>query len=176
MSGRIERLGVKPKTPGERGLPKAAVEAVVVTGLGLDGDWNRHRMARLAADPKKAVLLITLDALESLRHDGWPVRPGDLGENLTVSGVPYDAFAVGSRWAIGRAVEIEITEPCTPCRNLAVLPYVGQACVAEFITTTLGRRGWYGRVLAPGRVRVGDRVVPRETPAQAPHPPDTPVR
>jgi MOSC domain-containing protein YiiM len=159
MSGRIERLGVKPKTPGERGLPKAAVDAVRVTGLGLDGDWNLYRMARLAADPKKAVMLITLDALERLRRDGWPVRPGDLGENLTVGGIPYDAFAAGTRWTIAESVEIEITEPCTPCRNLAVLPYVGRACVAAFIEATVGRRGWYARVLTPGALRVGDPVV-----------------
>ena len=51
MRGRVERIGVKPRTAGERGLPKPAVPEAAITGAGVDGDFNRHRMERRAGDP-----------------------------------------------------------------------------------------------------------------------------
>lgn len=52
-----------------------------------------------------------------------------------------------------------ITRPCDPCSNLYLLPYVGERRGPEFMKTMLQRRGWYARVLTPGRVRRGDPIV-----------------
>lgn len=159
MAGRVARIHVKPQTPGERGFPKHAVLRAAVSAVGLDGDFNRHRTERRAGDPSKAVLLMPEEMLRQLALEGWPIAPGDLGENFTTSAIAYDDYALGSRWRIGAHVVLEISERCDPCRNLALLSYVGAERLNAFMRALLDRRGWYARVLAEGDVTVGDDIV-----------------
>ena len=160
MPARVELVHIKARTPGERGLPKLGVPLIHATVAGVDGDYNRHRHESRHDDPDKAVMFMPTEVLAVLRSEGWPVQPGDLGENLTVSGLDNAAVAIGQRYRVGADLQIEISRTCDPCRNLAVLPYIGEERVNEFIRTTLGRRGWYARVLHPGIVRPGDTMQP----------------
>ena len=85
------------------------------------------------------------------------MRPGDLGENITSQGIPYDDFAPGRRFRVGPAV-LEVTKACTPCDNLFLLPYVGSERGPAFLRAALDRRGWYAKVVVEGRVRTGDPI------------------
>ncbi|MFZ0890842.1 MAG: MOSC domain-containing protein [Thermoplasmata archaeon] len=149
----------KPELPEEHGLPKAAVAEARVFKRGLDGDFNRFRHEEKRDDPGMAILIIPVETIEELNHEGWPVRPGDLGENITSQGVAYDDFTPGGKFQIGD-VQLEIVKPCTPCTNLYLLPYVGEKRGPEFLRVTLGRRGWYARVLEEGSIHVGDSIRP----------------
>ena len=40
--------------------------------------------------------------------------------------------------------------------TLKHLPYIGNEKVKDFIKTLAGRRGWYAKVLKPGKIRKGD--------------------
>jgi MOSC domain-containing protein YiiM len=102
-----------------------------------------------------AVLIISTDVLGELNKEGWPVKPGDLGENLTISNIDYGLISTGQKYSIGE-VEIEISYICDPCANLYALPYVGDKRRFEFIKTIMNRRDWYARVLKEGSVSVGD--------------------
>lgn len=154
---RVRSLQRKLRVAGERGIPKPSVDAIVVTEAGVDGDYNRYRTAKLKGDPGHAVLLIPIETLQALAAEGWPVAPGDLGENITTEGIAYDAMEPGTRLEIGDAL-LEITEPCIPCSSLAALPYVGREKLKTFIKTLRGRRGWYARVLRGGAIMKGARV------------------
>ncbi len=155
--GFVYRLGSKGKRAGERGLPKPEVGQAEILAEGLEGDYNVYRQTERAGDPAMALLLIPLETIEALNRDGWPVRPGDLGENVTTRGVRYEELRPGRRFRIGSAV-VEISKACDPCTNLYTLPYVGDAKGPAFLRATLGRRGWYARVVTPGRTRRGDPV------------------
>ncbi|HTP56350.1 MAG TPA: MOSC domain-containing protein [Thermoplasmata archaeon] len=155
--GVVEALHAKPRTPGEHGLPKPSVPRVAVRGDGVEGDYNVYRQEEKHGDPRMAVLLIPAETLEEFRRDGWPVRPGDLGENVTTRGLSYEALAPPGRFEVGRAV-LEISKACTPCDNLHLLPYVGPSRGAEFVRTAVGRRGWYARVVREGEIQVGDPI------------------
>ncbi len=156
-TGRVLRLGRKPQTPGQRGLPKPAVEEARITPHGVEGDYNVYRHDEAEDDPAMAILIMPLETLQELDREGWPVRPGDVGENITTEGLAYDAFGPGERFRVGDVL-LEITKPCTPCDNLYQLPYVGASRGPEFLKTMLGRRGWYARVLEGGTVRPNDRI------------------
>ena len=147
----------KPHIPGQRGLPKVAIPEARVTRSGVDGDYNvyRHDVAR--DDPAMAILLMPIETLRELDREGWPVRPGDLGENITTVGLAYDAFAPGRRFRVGET-ELEVSKPCDPCDNLFLLPYVGAERGPEFLKVTLNRRGWYARVLREGTIRTDDAI------------------
>ncbi|HEU5217124.1 MAG TPA: MOSC domain-containing protein [Gemmatimonadales bacterium] len=156
-AGSVERLSVKPQTPGQRGLPKHAVRRLHISRSGAEGDYNHYRTTKVQGDPNLAILVMTREVIDTLRTEGWPVEPGDLGENLTLDGVPEAALKPGTRIRIG-PVLLEVSEPCDPCTELYVLPYVGRDRGPEFVRTLTGRRGWFTRVLAPGDIVPGAPV------------------
>lgn len=104
-----------------------------------------------------ALLILPTETIEALNREGWPVRPGDLGENITTEGIPYSDLSPPHRFRIGGAVT-EVAKPCEPCDNLYLLPYVGATRGPEFLKVMLGRRGWFARVETEGIVRKGDPV------------------
>lgn len=156
-AGRVFELHRKPHVAGEHGLRKPSVGEAFVSRGGLEGDFNLYRHEEKADDPAMALLIVPRETLTDLGREGWPVRPGDLGENITTEGIAYDAFTPGRRFRAGEVV-FEVTKACTPCDNLYLLPYVGPQRGPEFLKVMLDRRGWYARVVNEGRVRAGDSV------------------
>jgi len=159
MKGRIDLIHIKRETPGERGLPKSPVASVVITPQGVSGDFNRWRHEKDSDNPDQAVLLMTVEMIAELNRDGWPVKPGDIGENFTIAGMNYQDFQIGKAFALGSEARVEISKPCDPCNVLHQLPYVGPDRGPEFLKAIHGRRGWFARVTRPGEVRVGDDVI-----------------
>jgi MOSC domain-containing protein YiiM len=154
MSGRIVHLHRKARAGRERGIPKPAVTALTITADGVVGDFNRWRTETASGDPDQAVLLQSLELLAELQAEGWPVQPGDLGENLTIADLPGELLQPGARVTSG-AVILEISKPCDPCTILYSLPYVGLERGPAFVRTLKGRRGWFARVVQGGSVEVG---------------------
>ena len=153
--GIVFQINVKPETPGERGIPKHATPKVHVTANGLAGDFNRWRHEKAQDDPAMAILILPLETIEELNREGWAIKPGDLGENFTTQGIPYNSFAPGKLYRVGDA-EIQITKPCAPCNFLFSLPNMGEN---ETIVKTLhNRRGWYARTEMQGWVVKGDTI------------------
>ena len=155
MSASVIQISVKPETPGEVGLPKMSVGQALVKKEGLEGDYNRARKKKKDNDPDMAVMIISTDILDQLNQEGWPVKPGDVGENLTITNIDYKKIAAGPQYLIGEA-EIEISFICEPCTNLYKLPYVGTQRGREFMGAIMNRRVWYARVLKEGPVSVGN--------------------
>jgi MOSC domain-containing protein YiiM len=152
MQGRVVQLNLKPKEGRARGLPKRAVSQLTITAEGVEGDFNRWRTEKANGDPDQAVLLLSQEILAGLQAEGWPVQPGDLGENVTVAGLSPEALRDGAILRLGDAV-LEVSKACDPCTILYTLPYVGRERGPEFLRIMHGRRGWYARVLQGGTVR-----------------------
>ena len=157
MAPHVQQINVKPDIQGEVGLPKMPINTANVTFSGIDGDYNRFRKKKKDNDPDMAIMIISTDILFELNQEGWPVQPGDLGENVTLSGMDYGSIEPGQQYKIGD-VTLEISFICDPCSNLYALPYVGEDHGMEFIKTLMNRRGWYARVLTPGIMKPGDGV------------------
>lgn len=155
--GHVFKLHRKPEVAGEHGLPKPSVPEAFAARTGFVGDFNRYRHEEKKDDPGMALLIVPRETLNELANEGWPVRPGDLGENITTEGIAYEAFVPGRRFRAGAAL-LEVSKACTPCDNLFLLPYVGASRGPEFLKVMLDRRGWYARVLREGWIRVGDPV------------------
>lgn len=153
--GAVQQVNVKTEADGERGLPKTQVDRALVRRTGLVGDFNRYRHEEAHDDPAMAVLLVPIETIQGLNKEGWPVKPGDLGENFTTSGISYDAFVPGKRFKVGKAV-VRITKACDPCSNLNLLPYVGKD--KDIVKAMYRRRGWYASVEQEGEVMKGDTI------------------
>jgi MOSC domain-containing protein YiiM len=157
VTGKVFQINLKGKTPGARGLPKTSVESTQVSKRGLEGDFNVYRHEKLADDPDSAVLIMPLETINQLNREGWPIKPGDIGENFTTTGLAYNGFSIGKEVAIGN-VKLQISRACDPCTNLYSLPYVGPQKGPLFLKVMMGRRGWYARVTKEGRVSKGDNI------------------
>jgi MOSC domain-containing protein YiiM len=102
-----------------------------------------------------ALLVYPMETIQELNQEGWPVQPGDVGENLTVEGYAHDTFKVGQQYIAGNSM-IEISLECDPCTNLSLLPYIGQKHIKTFMNTILHRRGWYARITKDGEIKPED--------------------
>ena len=153
----VRQINVKSLTKGERGLPKKPVDSAFVSFRGVQGDFNVYRHEERKYDPDSALLIMPIETIQELNSEGWPIKPGDLGENLTTSGLSYDSFEIGKVFSVGEA-SFQISRACDPCDNLFLLPYVGRSKGPEFLKTMLGRRGWYARILKEGRVKAQDQI------------------
>ena len=108
MKPSVLQINKKSKTKTEAGLPKVPIDKADVTLMGVDGDFNRFRSTKKDNDPKMALLVLTTDIINELNNEDWPIKPGDLGENLTLTDIDYRSLAPKQKYAIG-STQIEIS-------------------------------------------------------------------
>ena len=105
-------------------VPVAAI--TIVAGLGVEGDAHQglavqHR-SRVAVDPTqpnlRQVHLIHTELFEELSGRGFPLMPGDMGENITTRGINLLGLPQGSLLHIGQKVVLEVTGLRNPCAQI----------------------------------------------------------
>jgi MOSC domain-containing protein YiiM len=95
----------------------------LLAGLGVEGDAHmgekvKHRY-HAARDPNapnlRQVHLMHVELFDELREAGFDIKPGDLGENITTSGVDLLNLPRGARLRLGGGAVIELTGLRSPC-------------------------------------------------------------
>lgn len=158
MQGHVVQVSVSPG-----GVPNYAIREALAGPLGLEGDGHAH--PQFHGGVEKALLLVSSENLDTLRAEGWPLFPGALGENLTISGLDFKKIRIGQRFSAGEAL-IEITRIRHPCQTLN--PYgrgiqkaiFDQAAKDEDPSSPKwGFSGFYASVRKSGVIRTGDMIV-----------------
>lgn len=148
----------KPTTPSIR----------LLAGLGVESDAHmgetvKHR-SRVARDPTqpnlRQVHLIHAELFDELREAGFEIVPGQMGENVTTSGVNLLGLPTGTRLLLGKAAVVEVTGLRNPCAQLdRIRPGLMKATLDRDTEGNLIRKaGIMGVVIAGGEVRPGDAV------------------
>jgi MOSC domain-containing protein YiiM len=127
------------------------------------GETVKHQ-SRVRKDPSqpnlRQVHLIQAEFFDELRDQGFRVAPGDLGENITTSGVDLLSLPTGTRLHLGSSAVIEITglrNPCIQIENFqnglmaATLDRDGDGNLVR-------KAGVMSVVIADGDVRPGDEI------------------
>ncbi|MDX2267797.1 MAG: MOSC domain-containing protein [Bryobacter sp.] len=122
---------------------------------GLAGDDWAH--PKYHGGPKQALLLISREHLDELCQLGFSLAPGDLGENLTISGLDWELLEAGTELQIGENCRIVLTKLREPCRTLDVYNGAKQGRIQPLLKKN-ARGGWYAQVLMGGVVRPGDTI------------------
>lgn len=140
----------------------------LVEGLGVRGDAHsgvtvKHR-SRVRKDPDqpnlRQVHLIHHELFDQLASAGHRVAPGDLGENITTSGVDLLALPVGTRLSVGDEVVLTVTGLRNPCHQIEefqdglLKQVVGKDDAGEVVRLT----GVMSIVSRGGTVRPGDPI------------------
>jgi MOSC domain-containing protein YiiM len=98
----------------------------LLAGLGVEGDVHagvtvKHR-SRVAQDPTqpnlRQVHLIHEELFTELREEGFIVAPGELGENITTTGIDLLALPVRTLLHIGDEAIVEVTGLRNPCMQI----------------------------------------------------------
>ena len=155
----------------------------LVAGLGVDGDAHqgatvkhRSRLAKFGGTPNlRQVHLMHAELFEELRAVGFTVSAGQMGENVTTSGVDLLDLPTGARLHLGSGAVVEVTGLRNPCRQLDNFqPGLMAATLARDADGNLVRKaGIMGIVLVDGEVEEGDPIRVELPPT--PHTPLAPV-
>ena len=165
---------------------KDEFSSVQITKEGVEGDYNHYRTVALKSTEDRAVSILTLDVMNSIRatYKNYNIQQGDLGENVLVEGVPFSFFQIGRRYVFKspdsddessldgakESVVVEITEPMEPCANLCKLSYINDQSIEpskridrckdfiEYLGRFDGYRGWYAKVHTQGVIKHGALV------------------
>jgi MOSC domain-containing protein YiiM len=126
------------KKKKSRSPMRSSDELELVRGNGISGD-------RAYGQTRRQILLTSLEAVTDLS-----LAPGDLRENITISGLNVDELKPGQKIQIGDAV-IESEGECTSCERLEDIR-------PGLIDEVRGKRGLLARVVTGGVIRVNDPV------------------
>jgi MOSC domain-containing protein YiiM len=130
----------------KKGTRKISVpEIKIKDNYGVEGDahadcgWHRQ------------VSLLANESIDKMRGKGMELNFGDFAENITTEGIEVSKLPLGTRFKIGREVELELTQ-------------IGKECHASCeIRTLIGdcimpREGVFTKVLHGGTVKPGDKI------------------
>lgn len=157
----------------EPGLPKLEVNAVqLVEDFGIAGDYHagqfvRHRYLA-KKDPTRPnlrqVLLVDTSILAEIAGQDIHLKPGMLGENITLDGIAVMSLAIGTQLEVGQTL-LELTEVRNPCHQLnEIHPRLLKAVATKVDGQVRRNAGVMARILKGGWVRSGDPVIVRGKP------------
>jgi len=151
----------------------------LLAGLGVDGDAHLgvtvQHLSRIAQDPTqpnlRQVHLIHTELFDELRTAGYEVRPGDLGENVSTTGIDLLGLPVGTLLRLGPDAVVEVTGLRNPCRQIDTFRsgLLKQVVGRDEAGAIVRKGGIMGVVREGGTIRPGDPIVV-DLPA-APHRP-----
>lgn len=123
MRGRVVAVAAREEHRFSK-TPRAEIH--LLAGLGVAGDAHagatvKHR-SRVAVDPTqpnlRQVHLIHAELLEDLAGRGFPLEPGDLGENILTRGLDLLSLSRGARLAFPSGARIVLTGLRNPCGQI----------------------------------------------------------
>jgi MOSC domain-containing protein YiiM len=140
----------------------------LLAGLGVNGDahlgrtvQHRSRVARDPAQPNlRQVHLIHAELHDELRAQGFHVRPGEMGENVTTRGIDLLGLPAGTRVMLGDEAVVEVTGLRNPCAQLDRFRSGLMAAVLDRDKDgrLIRKAGVMAVVVTTGEVRPGDSV------------------
>ena len=122
-----------------------AEQVKLIAGHGIEGDQKAGH------HPERQINLVSQEWLDEAKTKGYKTGPGQIGEQMIVTGLSLETLPPGTRLQLGSTAAIEIIKPRTGCdrfeRAQGGLPVKG-----------VGTLGVLAKVISSGTVRVGDAV------------------
>ncbi|MCU1373714.1 MAG: hypothetical protein JWO68_1000 [Actinomycetia bacterium] len=139
---------------GAGGVPKHRAELLEVGFGGVVGDRQAER--RHHGAPFQALCLWSTESIDHFRTDGHPIAPGLAGENVSITGLPWDRVRPGVRLQIGDVLA-EVSSYAEPCKKNAAWFLGGRFDLMHHRKTVHTRL--YATVLEPGIITAGAPVL-----------------
>jgi MOSC domain-containing protein YiiM len=150
--------------------PISGARAVTLeTGLNLS--FAQRELTFTAGE----AVLFTLKNVDSVPHNFVLVKPGELGENMTTTGIDLLSLPRGTILQLGATATVEVTGLRNPCKQIDGLQEGLMEAVLERSPERglIRKAGIMGIVISGGEVRAGDTITITLPPQ--PHEPLKPV-
>lgn len=147
----IVSLVYRPVDPNYRRRPDSflrvsATSLRLLAGYGIEGD------AKAGHHPLRQLNILSDEWVLARRKEGFPVAPGDFGEQVVVHGLALDQLKPGDRLQLGLEAWIEITMPRSGCARL-------QKAQGTSVDLMKGQNiGMLAKIIQSGVVKIGDPV------------------
>jgi MOSC domain-containing protein YiiM len=129
---------------------KGTVKKPITEG-SIQEDFGLSNDAHAEAGIKRQVSLMTIESINRMRKEGYDVVPGSFAENLTTEGIDLLSMPIGTRFAVGDHILLEITQIGKECHTgCAIFKQVGK-CI-------MPKEGVFTKVLRGGVVKAGDEI------------------
>jgi len=163
---KVTSVSINPK----HGFSKNVVEQInLLTGLGVEGDAHcgkttQHRTT-MAINPNalnyRQVHLISCEFLSELAQKGFSVLPGQLGENITTTGIDLVSLPKNTILHIGSDVKMLVQGTRQPCK---LIDQFQQGLTKEVVGTdpdgsVVYKIGVMCTVLTGGTVKINDTIL-----------------
>ena len=157
-------------------------QVTLLAGIGIEGDAHGgttvQHMSRIGNPERpnlRQVHLIHSELFAEVADQGFTVTPGDMGENITTTGIDLLSLPEGAILRLGDEAAVQVTGLRNPCSQInAFQPGLMKAVIGRDENGDIVRKaGVMSVVLAGGIVQPGDSITV-ELPAE-PHLPLAPV-
>jgi len=118
--------------------------AQLIADYGIEGD-------RKGGSPKRQLNIMSRETLDALSQNGLKIAPGQMGEQLIVSGMDVAALNPGDRVQMGDSAVIEVMEMRNGCARFEQIQ-------GHDPKTLKGQLGIIARVVTSGTIKIGDGV------------------
>jgi MOSC domain-containing protein YiiM len=142
MNARIVSINISDK----KGVRKKAVDSAV-----FKQNYGMERDAHASGEWHRQISLLALESIKKMQEKGLDVGPGDFAENITTEGIDLVSLPVGTKIAIGEAIEMEVSQIGKVCHNRCAIYHQAGDCV-------MPKEGIFAIVLQGGTVKKGDEI------------------
>lgn len=149
-------------------IKKSEPQLELVKGLGVKGDAHygekvkhRSRVKRNPNNPNlRQVHLMHAELFEELTQKGFGIKYGEMGENITTSGIDILHLPENTILHIGEKVKVKLTGFRNPCAQLDGLQ---KGLMKALLTTDengelFRKAGVFGVILESGIIHVNDSI------------------
>lgn len=130
--------------PEDRYHRVPADSALLIAEAGIETD-------RKSKGGDRQMNVMSAATLARLREEGFKTGPGEMGEQIVLDGIDVDGLPKGTRIRLGLSAVVEVVLPRTGCDRFERIQGKHKKLVR-------GRLGVMVRVVAGGRIAVGDAV------------------
>jgi MOSC domain-containing protein YiiM len=139
----VYRPGHLPAEPHDHYTRVPLETANLIVEHGIEGDAK-------GSNPKRQLNVMCAETLAELRAEGFMTDPGQMGEQIVVSGLDVNKLAPGDQVQLGEAT-IEVINHRTGCDRFEAIQGLKR-------TDCAGRMGIIAKVVTGGAIHVGDAV------------------
>ena len=129
----------------KKGTVKKQVEgATLVADHGMEGDAHAGKWHR-------QVSFLASESIAGAKERGLDVDYGDFAENIATTGIDWINIPVGTKFKLGEAAQVEVTQIGKECHNRCAIYYKAGDCI-------MPKEGVFAKVLKGGDIACDDKI------------------
>ncbi|MDO8716494.1 MAG: MOSC domain-containing protein [Dehalococcoidales bacterium] len=129
---------------------KGTVKQPIAEGI-IKEDFGLADDAHADCTSIRQVSLMSIESINRMASQGYPVVAGSFAENLTTEGIELPTLPIGTELCVGQDIILQVTQIGKQCHTgCAIFQQVGK-CI-------MPKEGVFTKVIRGGKVKAGDDI------------------